>query len=454
MDCLCPVYVMRTELNPETNEGATEGGDRDTDHLELIRCLVHQFGRAAESLFEYHDFGFPRDVIRRHIDTIEADLGRLRASGGLDDLGIPEQTLAGQVRGIWNSKKNLRYAAGALMISNRFRQETRPENRLRASRLKIVYEAFLDTIDDAIDSGDYNFGDALDLMRHCLGSLTASSFEESRFREELHDRLLPEQRPMTDLLTALATAFRRDFHKSPHGAELRTELERLQTNWILGEAYTMYQKDPTLDVRGFLAAAGHLPAPDDDLEPWERIAGWISHTAADTLLDLCFAETSLSPDALEAHLNAWFYFDSVVTLTNNAMDLSKDLEEGIANIFLIARGSEETRALSRARGHRPNLSMRDYEEYLARTAEMARRNLEHAARSGEDPDSFYPFLAVMAPVVMFTDETGIREDILHAYLRSLAPIMREAIAARPPPIPTIPLGTRSGRSRSARTASS
>src|SRR5437870_1615411 len=228
MDCLCPVYVMRTELNPETNEGATEGGDRDTDHLELIRCLVHQFGRAAESLFEYHDFGFPRDVIRRHIDTI----------------------------------------------------------------------------DDAIDSGDYNFGDALDLMRHCLGSLTASSFEESRFREELHDRLLPEQRPMTDLLTALATAFRRDFHKSPHGAELRTELERLQTNWILGEAYTMYQKDPTLDVRGFLAAAGHLPAPDDDLEPWERIAGSISHTAANTLLDLCFAETSLSPDALEAHLNA------------------------------------------------------------------------------------------------------------------------------------------------------
>ena len=445
---------MRTKVNPDTNEGTTEGGDPRTDHLKLIRGLVHHFGRVAEGLFEYHDFGFPREVIRRHIDTIEADLGRLRASGGLDDLGLPEESLAGQVRGIWNSKKNLRYAAGALMISNRFRQETRPENRLRASRLKVVYEAFLDTIDDAIDSGDYNFGDALDLMRHCLGSLTAPSFDGSRFREELYDRLLPEQRPVTDLLTALAIAFRRGFQDSPHGDGLRTELERFQTNWILGEAYTMYQKDPTLDVHGFLAAAGHLPAPDDDLEPWERIAGWISHTAADTLLDLCFADTTLSPEALEAHLNAWFYFDAVATLANNAMDLTKDLEEGIANIFLIARGGEEIRALSRVRGLRPNLSMRDYEAYLARTAEMARRNLEYAARSGADPDSFYPFLAIMAPVVMFTDETGIREDILHAYLRSLAPVLREATATRPPPIPTIPLGTRSGRSRSVRSASS
>src|SRR5438132_10917529 len=145
---------------------------------------------------------------------------------------------------------------------------------------------------------------------------------------------------------------------------------------MLGEAYTMYQQGPTLDVHGFLAAAGHLPAPDDDLEPWERIAGWISHTAADTLLDLCFADTTLSPEALEAHLNAWFYFDAVATLANNAMDLAKDLEEGIANIFLIARGGEDIRALSRVRGLRPNLPIPDDEASLARTPAMARAHLE------------------------------------------------------------------------------
>jgi len=187
---------------------------------------------------------------------------------------------------------------------------------------------------------------------------------------------------------------------------------------------------------------------------WERLSGWISHTYAITLFDLCYAEPILDPDAFDAHVAAWFYFDVVVTLLNNAMDVGPDLDRGIANIFLIARGGEEVRSLRRARGFRPTLSMADYEAFLSRTATFARRNLEYARRSGEDPDAFYPFLAVMAPIVMFADETGIRQDMLHAYLRALAPMMREELAAGPRALATIPRGTRSGRSRSARTASS
>ena len=162
----------------------------------------------------------------------------------------------------------------------------------------------------------------------------------------------------------------------------------------------------------------------------------------------------MSPEAFDAHMNAWFYFDAVVTLLNNVMDLWPDIEGGIANIFLIARGGEAVRGLRQVRGYRPTLSMKDYEAFLGRTAEFARRNLAYARTSFEDTDSFYPFLAVMGPIVMFADETGIREDMLHAYLRALAPLMRQELATRPPPIPTIPLGTRSGRTRSAHTASS
>jgi len=55
---------------------------------------------------------------------------------------------------------------------------------------------------------------------------------------------------------------------------------------------------------------------------------------------------------------------------------------------------------------------------------------------------------------MFVTEAGAREDVVHAYLRALAPLMRQAIAVGPAPVPTIPPGTRNGRSRSARTSSS
>ncbi len=437
----------------ETERRADEG---EADHLELIRRLLVQFGRYAETLFDYHDFGFSRETVRDHIANVEGEIRRMQAMGSDALLGIPGAVLQGAIREIWNEKKNLRHAAGAIMISSRFRNEIRPENRLRGIRLKILYEVYVDSIDDLIDTDDYSFSDALDLMRYCLGSLTARGFDRQVFREELSGRLSPAQRRVTDFLTCLAESVHGAIWRSPQGASLIGELDRLQENWALGEAYTMYQKDPTLDVRAFLTGAGRLPAPDRDLRPWERIAGWISHTAALTLLDLCYADAPMSGAALEEHLAAWFYFDSLITHMDNVMDLPRDVEDGIANIFMIACSGPEILRARTVRGCPPAPTMQDYEAFLARVAELGRRFLEHARRSCEDPDLFYPFLAVMAPVVMFVTEAGVREDVLHAYLRIFAPMMRQAIAAGPErePVPTSPLGTRSGRRRSARTASS
>lgn len=427
--------------------------EQETDHVEMIRRLLVHFGKYAESLFDYHDFGFPRKAVRDHISNVEAEIARIQEMGSEAFFEIPEEVLQSEIRDIWNAKKNLRYAAGALMMSS-LRNDIRPENRLQAIRVKILYEVYLDTIDDLIDADGYSFPDALDLMRHCLGSLTRPRFDRRIFQDELSGRLSPVQRRMTNFLACLAEAVHRSIWESPQGASLVGELDRFQENWALGEAYTMYQKDPTLDVRAFLTGSSRMPAPAQDLEPWERISGWISHTTALSLLDLCYVDAPMSVKALEEHLAAWFYFDCVVTLMNNVMDLQKDVEGGIANIFMIACGGAEVRELRTARGFRPAPTIRDYEAFIGRTAELARRSLEHAWRSCEDPDLVYPFLAIMAPVVMFVTEAGVREDVLHAYLRTLAPMMRQVIAAGPEPVPTIPLGTRSGRSRSARTASS
>ena len=434
-------------------QGETTAREVEPDHVQMIRRLIVQFGNYAEGLFDYHDFGFSREVVRHHITKVEAEIGRVFERGSEAFLEIPGEVLQAEIRDVWNSKKNLRYAAGALMMSS-LRNDIRVENRPRAIRLKILYEVYVDTIDDLIDTDGYSFSDALDLMRHCLGSLTRPRFDRQIFRDELSGRLSPVQRRMTEFLACLGQAVHRSIWESPQGPSLVGDLDRFQENWALGEAYTMYQKDPTLDVGAFLTGASRMDAPDQDLEPWERISGWISHTAALSLLDLCYADAPLSSKALEEHLAAWFYFDAVATLMNNVMDLQKDLEGGIANIFLIARGGPEVRELRTARGFRPALTTQDYEAFLGRTAELARRSLEHARRSCDDPDLFYPFLAVMAPVVMFVTEAGVREDVVHAYLRALAPLMRQASPMGPAPVPTIPPGTRNGRSRSARTSSS
>jgi hypothetical protein len=352
----------------------------------------------------------------------------------------------------WNSKKNLRYASGAILLAERFRADIAPENRIRSFAAKLLYECILDTLDDVIDTESYCFADALDLMRHCIAPITEHAFDPSGFREELRARLAPEQRHLSDLMTAMVEGLQRLLRCSPHGADLANAIEGFHEKWLCGQAYTMYQKDPTVDIRAFVTACERFPGPDADLTGIERLSGWISHTAAVTLLDLCFARELPSPAAMEEHMAAWFYFDATITLLSNVADLPKDLENGIANIFLIAQGGDAVRELRSVRGFRPALTMADYETFFARAAEFSRRALAHGAASYDDPNQFYPFIALMVPVVMMTNESGVREDLLHAYLRSLSGTIRsrpnQAVDV------TIPPDTHSGRIRSARSASS
>jgi len=442
---------MQTGKEVACNEEATID-ERIATHFELIRGFLQEFGRRAESLVEYHPLGIDGPAIRRHIAGIEVELGRLQALGDRAFAGLPPGVLGPEVLAAWNSKKNLRYATGSIMMTERFRPDMSPDNRTRAFSTKLLYECVLDALDDCIDAESYSFEDALDLMRHCVSALTTQTFDATGFREELRPRLAPEQRHMADYLTALVAGTNHAIANAPHGREMRGELDRFHEKWILGQAFTMYQKDPTVDIRAFLAACERFPAPDEDVTGIERISGWLSHTAAITLIDLCFTDHLLPPSRMEEHMTAWFYFDALVTLLNNVVDPSRDLDDGIANLFIIARAGGQLSGLRRVRGIRPSLTMSDYEAFLERAAEFAGRLLMHATASGDDPEAFYPFIAVMAPLVMLTDERGTKEDLLHAYLRAFSRVVRWSPERRLEL--TIPRRTRSGRTRSARTASS
>jgi len=445
---------VRRLRTTEQCQGALEANgteDRNADHLELVRRLAVSFGACAEGLLEYHDVGFPKDLIRRHIANVEAGIREMREANAL---GRAADALPPDAKGAWNRWKNLRYAAGALMITERFRGELGPDARIHALVTKIFYESLLDTLDDIIDSGSYGFADALDLIRHCLAPVTERSFDAAGFRAELEGRLAREHRGLADFLTALVETSRRNLRSAPHASAFAREFERMHERWAFGQALTMFQKDPTLDVDAFIRGAARLPGPDADLSPIERLSGAISHTAALTLIDACFLERPMPPEAMDEHLAAWFYFDAVLTLISNVMDLGKDLDAGILNIFLISRRGETLSRRRQVRGYRPDLTMDDYEAFLARASELTERGLRHARQSGSDPGRFYPFVTLMFPVVAFTDETGSREDLIHAYLRVLAPILRGRATPNRPTEVTIPRGIRSGRTRSARTTSS
>ncbi len=445
---------MRRLQTTERCLGAPEADqtkDRDGDHLELVRQLAVRFGECAEGLLAYHDVGFSRELIRRHIGNVEGGIREIREAHAL---GRAADVLPRDAKDAWNRWKNLRYAAGALMITERFRGELGREERIRALVTKVFYESLLDTLDDIIDSGSYGFAEALDLIRHCLAPLTEAPFDAGIFQAELEGRLAREHRGLADFLTALVDTSRRNLRSAMHASAFAREFERIHERWAFGQALTMFQKDPTLDVDAFVRGSDRLPGPDPDLSPIERLSGAISNTAALTLIDACFMERPMTSEAMDEHLAAWFYFDAVLTLISNVMDLGKDLDAGILNIFVISRRGAALSHMRQVRGYRPDLTMDDYEAFLARAGELTERGLRHARRSGSDPGRFYPFVTLMFPVVAFADETGMRDELVHAYLRVLAPILREATAGRGPTTVTIPRRTRSGRSPSARTASS
>src|SRR2546422_6428041 len=110
-------------------------------------------------------------------------------------------------------------------------------------------------------------------------------------------------------------------------------------------------------IRGW---ASRFPAPHPDLTWPERFARSVAHGSGLCLIDLCFAEERLTPSELRSHLNAWYYFDVLMTLVNNVLDIPDDAEEGLTNIALMARrGTEALDPATESQAVRP--TSRDHE---------------------------------------------------------------------------------------------
>jgi hypothetical protein len=76
------------------------------------------------------------------------------------------------------------------------------------------------------------------------------------------------------------------------------------------------------------------------------------------------------------------------------------------------------------KGYNPRLTLEEYEKHLDRISALASRGLQVVAKDADDPDLFYPFITIMMPVVVMADWIGNRDDMLHAYLRGIAPAIR------------------------------
>jgi len=415
------------------------------DDLDLLTKFVLRLGGYAEGLFDYHSFGFPKASLRDHIDSVMKDLHRLRdtSTGPIVNLrppNVPLDAVWEDGDETWNYGQTLRFAAGASMITERYRHRMNEKNLRSAIVAKVLHKCQAGILDDLVDQGRYSFIEAKDLYHHCFASMIDPGFDMNTFRKELAIILKQEQLGMFDLVTNITAAFNQLYQTSPNGPDLFYEMERVDDRVILGQALTMFQKHPTFDLQKLKRISSGFWAPDADVKWHERLASYVSGATYYNLIDMCFLNEPVPPKELSATLTGWYYYDLVIAHLNHVVGLHKDLRVGIANLALISMRESDVVGLSTLHGYNPNLTLADYETQFARTADFAGRALTNATAADPDLGMYYPFITLMIPVVMMADWIGNRDDMIHRYLRHVAPYIQRATATteeQSVPAPTV-----------------
>jgi hypothetical protein len=412
------------------------------EDIDLVSRTVLRLGGYAEALFDFHEFGFDKVVLRNHISNVHAILGELKKTGSTGGISLrppdmPADAFFEDQGDSWNYLQTLRLAAGAAMLSERCYSRMSRENLRHAMTAKIFQECVTNILDDLVDRSHYTYIEAKDLYHIVFNSMIDPSFDSTIFMKSLVGILKREQMPLFSLINSMTHGYNVLWNRSAHGSRYFYEMEILNERVALGQALTMFQKEVNLSIPKMERIASAFYAPGEGWSWWEKLAAHVSSSARYNLVDMAFAEEEHDAATLQAFLFGWYYYDAAIVLLDHVASVYKDLRNGIANLALIAMREKEVSQLTSLRGYNPQLTLEDFEVQLRRIAALTSRGLKAMTTDLDDEDLYYPFITIMVPVVMMAEWIGNRDDMIHTFLEDVAPAIREAATGSrvaPPPL--------------------
>lgn len=399
------------------------------EDLDLLSRTVLRLGGYAEGLFDFHDFGFDKVTLRDHISNVHGMLKELKEQSRPDAItlrppNIPPGAFWEDQGEVWNYLQTLRFAAGATLMTEQFRPYMKAENAQKAMTAKILRECQIGILDDLIDKGTYSYLDAKDLHHMVLSSMIDPDFDSTQYMKRLIAMLKQEQVPLFDLINSMTKGFNVLWNNSPHGHDYFYQMEVLDERVALGQALTMFQKEPNLNIGKMEKIAEAFYAPADDMPWWEKLAGHVSAASRHNIIDMAFADRTFDLRNMKNFMAGWYHYDAAVILMDHMVSIYQDLRNGIANFSLISMREKEIRGLTTLRGYNPHLTIDDYDDHLRRIAQITARALSLAVKDVDDDALCYPFMTIMMPVVMMADWIGNRDDMIHTFLEAVAPAIR------------------------------
>ncbi len=399
------------------------------EDLDLLSRTVLRLGGYAEGLFDYHDFGFDKNYLKDHISSVHSTLKRLKESAPPDGLplrppNIPPGAFWEDQGEVWNYLQTLRFAAGATMMTEQYLPHMTPDNLQRAMTAKIFRECVIGILDDLIDKGNYSYLEAKDLHHMVLSSMLDPDFDSTSFTKRLVTMLRQEQIPLFDLINNIVRGFNVLWNNSPHGHDYFYQMEIMDERVALGQALSMFEKEPNFSIARMEKITEAFYAPDDTMHWWEKLGGHVSAASRHNLIDMAFTDQSYEIRRMKNFMAGWYYYDAAVILMDHVVSIHHDLRNGIANLSLIAMREKELRDLTSLRNYNPHLTIEDYDGHLRRIADLTSKGIRLATTDIHDETLVYPFMTIMMPVVMMADWIGNRDDMIHTFLEAIAPTIK------------------------------
>jgi len=404
------------------------------DDLDLLSRTVLRLGGYAEGLFDFHDFGFDKESLRDHITNVHLTLKRLRDTASTSGVplrppNIPAGAFLEDQGEVWNYLQTLRFAAGATMMSEQYIAHMRPENLQSAMTAKVFRECVIGILDDLIDKGAYSYSEAKDLHHVVLSSMIDPDLDSTSFMKRIVTMLRRDQIPLFDLINNVVRGFNGLWNNSPHGHDYFYQMEIMDERVALGQALSMFEKEPNFSIERMEKITENFYAPDESMTWWEKLGGHTSAASRHNLIDMAFTDQVYDLRKMKNFLAGWYCYDAAVILMDHVVSVHQDLRNGIANLSLIAMREKELRDLTSLKGYNPHLTIEDYNAHLHRIAELASKALRLAVTDVKDDSYTYPFMTIMMPVVMMADWIGNRDDMIHTFLEAVAPAIRRVAAS-------------------------
>ncbi len=257
-----------------------------------------------------------------------------------------------------------------------------------------------------------------------LSTMLDPDFDSTSFMKRLVTMLRQDQIPLFDLINNIVRGFNVLWNHSPHGPDYFYQMEIMDERVALGQALSMFEKEPNFSIGRMERISEKFYAPDDTMHWWEKLGGHVSAASRHNLIDMAFTDQAYDLRRMKNFLAGWYYYDAAVILMDHVVSIHQDLRSGIANLSLIAMRQDELRELTSLKNYNPHLTIEDYDAHLRRIAALTSKAIHLATSDVRDELLVYPFMTIMMPVVMMADWIGNRDDMIHTFLEAIAPTIK------------------------------